>query len=84
MTLPVLPGDPAGQDVSDARHAPALRLDRIQEHLLDAFYAGRSANTVRAYRRDHEDFRIFVARQDGLSGTAMTRAQAHALAASFL
>lgn len=76
MSLPVLPGDPAGQDVSDARHAPALRLDRIQEHLLDAFYAGRSANTVRAYRRDHEDFRTFVARQDGLAAFAATAEQA--------
>ncbi|KAA0578867.1 tyrosine-type recombinase/integrase [Azospirillum sp. B21] len=76
MTLPVLPGDPAGQDVSDARHAPALRLDRIQEHLLDAFYAGRSTNTVRAYRRDHEDFRTFVARQDGLAAFAATAEQA--------
>ncbi|RUQ62004.1 integrase [Azospirillum doebereinerae] len=53
------------QDLADARHAAVLLLDRIQEHLLDAFYAGRGANTVRAYRQDHEDFRAFVARQKG-------------------
>ncbi|RUQ64014.1 integrase [Azospirillum doebereinerae] len=53
------------QDLAEARHAAVLLLDRIQEHLLDAFYAGRSENTVRAYRRDHEDFRAFVARQTG-------------------
>ena len=76
MAVPALPGSPDGQDVADARHAPALRLDRIQEHLLDAFYAGRTANTVRAYRRDHEDFRTFVARQDGLAAFSATAEQA--------
>ncbi|MBP2227198.1 integrase/recombinase XerC [Azospirillum agricola] len=70
MTLPVLAETaPAGaRDLADARHAAALLLDRIQEHLLDAFYAGRGANTVRAYRQDHEDFRAFVARQTGIAG----------------
>lgn len=63
--LPALPGD-----------APALSLARIQERLLDAFYAGRTANTVAAYRRDHEDFRAFVARQDGLQPFSRTAEEA--------
>lgn len=63
--LPALPdGDPA---VPDARHAAALSLDRLQESLLDAFLAGRSPNTMAAYRRDVEDFCVFISRQDGLA-----------------
>lgn len=78
MTRPVLAGDaPAGPlDLADARHAAVLSLERLQEHLLDAFYAGRGANTVKAYRRDHEDFRAFVARQRGLENFADTAERA--------
>jgi len=65
--------DQAGPpDPADPRHAAALSLDRLQERLLDAFHAGRGANTVKAYRRDHEDFRAFLARQDGLAAFAAT------------
>lgn len=96
MTLPVPAEAPAGAlDFADARHAAALSLDRLQEHLLDAFYAGRSANTVRAYRQDHESFRAFLARQEGLAPwadtaeravrtlLALTHGQANALALAF-
>lgn len=65
MTMLPVPGD--GAELPDARQVAALLLDRLQEHLLDAFYAGRSANTVTAYRRDHEDFRAFVTRLPGFA-----------------
>jgi integrase/recombinase XerC len=58
----------APMDGAVARAVPALALDRLQERLLEAFYGGRGANTVKAYQRDHEDFRAFLARQDGLEG----------------
>jgi len=76
--MTTLPAHPPGgsQDLTDARFAAALLLDRLQEHLLDAFYAGRGENTVRAYRRDHEDFRTFVARQKGFESFGDTAERA--------
>ncbi|AWK90311.1 tyrosine-type recombinase/integrase [Azospirillum thermophilum] len=40
--------------------APALPLTRVQERILDAFLAGRSARTQAAYQRDLADFAAFV------------------------
>jgi hypothetical protein len=41
--------------------SPAGTLDRsTAARLLDAFLAGRKAETIKAYRADLEDFRAFV------------------------
>lgn len=42
----------------------ALVLSDLQAHLLDAFFAGRNARTVAAYRRDLEDWRTFAGAAD--------------------
>lgn len=56
MTLPAAAGD-----------ALAVALAPLQEHLFDAFFAGRNARTVAAYRQDLEDFRAFVATRPELA-----------------
>lgn len=53
--------------MSDSKDVLAVRADvaplalsKVQERLIDAFLAGRSANTRAAYARDLEDFAQFV------------------------
>ncbi len=70
--MTTLPAALGGTLDAAARAAVALVLERVQEHLLDSFYASLSANTVRAYRRDHEDFRAFIARLPDLAPLSST------------
>ncbi len=58
-----------------------------QVRLADAFFAGRNANTVRAYRQDLEDFKRFVDARDSNEAAALLLAEgpgpANALALAY-